>query len=193
VAEPLGWAGLPDDLEPRTENVPRQHTAPDEEGTSAVFIKIAACRRSRGRALIGSVLAALAATYYSVTALDASAEVADVRPNGVDVSSFQPGFDWARASAQGISFAYVKATEGTTYRNPLFAEQYNGSYQAGMIRGSYHYARPDRSGGAAQAEFFVAHGGGWSRDARTLPGALDLEDSRNVNFCYGMMPDAMRA
>jgi GH25 family lysozyme M1 (1,4-beta-N-acetylmuramidase) len=87
----------------------------------------------------------------------------------------------------------VKATEGTSYRNPLFAEQYNGSYRAGMTRGAYHYARPDRSGGAAQAEYFVAHGGGWSPDGRTLPGALDLENSTGVDFCYGKSQAGMRA
>jgi GH25 family lysozyme M1 (1,4-beta-N-acetylmuramidase) len=158
-----------------------------------VLTKIAARRRSRVRALTGSILAVLAAMYCTVTALDASAEVPDTRPNGVDVSSHQPTFDWPRAAAEGISFAYVKATEGTTYRNPRFASQYNGSYRAGMIRGSYHYARPDRSGGAAQAEFFVAHGGGWSRDGRTLPGALDLENTVGLDFCYGKAPGDMRA
>src|SRR3954471_14381084 len=122
-----------------------------------MFTKIATSRRSRVHAFTGSILAALAATYCTLTALDASAQEADTRPNGVDVSSYQPSFDWPSAAAQGISFAYVKATEGITYRNPRFAEQYNGSYRAGMIRGSYHYARPNRSGGAAQAEYFVAH------------------------------------
>ncbi|MEV4638041.1 GH25 family lysozyme [Actinoplanes sp. NPDC049548] len=148
---------------------------------------------TRTRLFTGSVAAALAATFCVGTALDASAGVTDTRPRGVDVSSYQAGFDWTGATANGISFAYVKATEGTTYRNPRFAEQYNGSYRAGMIRGSYHYARPDRAGGAAQAEFFVANGGGWSRDGRTLPGALDLESSGGVDFCYGKTQDGMRA
>ena len=43
---------------------------------------------------------------------------------------------------QGKRFAYVKATEGTCYRNPYFAQQYNGSYNVGMIRGAYHFATP---------------------------------------------------
>jgi len=157
-----------------------------------VFIKIATRRRFRVRALTGSIIAALTAVYCAVTALDASADVADTRPNGVDVSSHQPTFDWPGAAAQGISFAYIKATEGMSYRNPLFADQYQRSYQALAVRGAYHYARPNRSGGAAQAEYFAAHGGGWSRDGRTLPGALDLEDSKNVDYCYNKTPDAMR-
>jgi GH25 family lysozyme M1 (1,4-beta-N-acetylmuramidase) len=149
--------------------------------------------RRRVSAITAATLAAITATFCAVTAHEASAGVTATRPDGVDVSSYQAGFDWPRAAAQGISFAYVKSTEGTTYRNPRFAEQYNGSYRAGMIRGSYHYARPDRSGGAAQAEFFVRNGGGWSPDARTLPGALDLENSSNIDYCYNKSPDTMRA
>jgi GH25 family lysozyme M1 (1,4-beta-N-acetylmuramidase) len=127
-----------------------------------------------------------------VGALITPAQAADSRPAGVDVASYQPGFDWANAAANGIRFVYVKATEGMTYRNPRFAEQYNGSYNAGMIRGSYHFARPDQSGGSAQAGYFVQHGGGWSRDGRTLPGALDLENTANLDICYDKTTSDMR-
>ena len=45
------------------------------------------------------------------------------------------------------------------YRNPDFSSQYDGATSTGLIRGSYHFAHPDRSSGAAQANYFVAHGG----------------------------------
>ncbi len=45
---------------------------------------------------------------------------------GLDVSSHQPNVDWPSVAAAGARFAYVKATEGTTYKNPLFGRQYNG-------------------------------------------------------------------
>jgi hypothetical protein len=51
----------------------------------------------------------------------------------------------------------------------------SGATNAGLIRGGYHFARPDVSSGATQANYFLAHGGGWSADGRTLPGALDIE------------------
>jgi len=35
----------------------------------------------------------------------------------------------------------------------------------------------DTSSGATQANYFLAHGGGWSGDGITLPGMLDLEGS----------------
>ena len=45
---------------------------------------------------------------------------------GMDVSSHQQNLDWVSAYAAGSRFAYVKATEGTYYTNPYFAQQYNG-------------------------------------------------------------------
>ncbi|WP_327673752.1 lysozyme [Kitasatospora sp. NBC_00458] len=110
---------------------------------------------------------------------------------GLDVASYQGNVDWASVAGNGARFAYVKATEGTTYRNPYFAQQYNGSYNAGLIRGAYHFALPDRSSGTAQANWFVDHGGGWSRDGRTLPPALDIEYNPYGATCFGLSQSAM--
>jgi len=112
---------------------------------------------------------------------------------GIDVSSHQGEVDWGSYAAQGKKFAYAKATEGTGYTNPHFAQQYDGSYAAGMVRGAYHFALPNASSGADQANYFVDHGGGWSGDGRTLPGALDVEYNPYGDTCYGMSQDAMAA
>lgn len=125
--------------------------------------------------------------------LDLDGLLATSTVSGIDVSGYQGNVDWASYSAQGKQFAYVKATEGTTYTNPYFAQQYNGSYGAGMIRGAYHFATPDTASGAAQANYFVDHGGGWSADGRTLPGALDMEYNPYGATCYGLSPSAMTA
>lgn len=94
---------------------------------------------------------------------------------GIDISHYQSSVDFKGAYNAGIRFAYIKATEGTTYTDPKFSQHYNGATAAGFIRGGYHFARPAASSGAAQAKYFVAHGGGWSKDGITLPGMLDLE------------------
>ncbi|WP_092529976.1 lysozyme [Amycolatopsis arida] len=112
---------------------------------------------------------------------------------GIDVSGWQKNVDWQYWWNQGKRFAYVKATEGTGYKNPYFTQQYNGSYNIGMIRGSYHFALPDRSSGAVQANYFVNNGGGWSRDGKTLPGALDMEYNPYGSTCYGKSQAAMGA
>lgn len=105
---------------------------------------------------------------------------------GVDVASHQGNVAWSTLWNSGVKFAYVKATESTSYTNPYFAQQYNGSYKIGMIRGAYHFATPNTSSGAAQANYFVDHGGGWSKDGKTLPGALDMEYNPYGSTCYGL-------
>ena len=75
------------------------------------------------------------------------------RPAGV--SSWQGNVDWATVAANGARFAYVKATEGTSYVNPYFTQQYGGAYGVGLVRGAYHFGLPDRSTGAAQAQWWT--------------------------------------
>jgi len=110
---------------------------------------------------------------------------------GLDVSGYQPDVNWSSVASKGGKFVYIKATEGTGYRNPSFAKQYNGSYKAGLIRGAYHFARPDISSGTTQANYFVDHGGGWSADGKTLPGALDMEYNPYGATCYGLSGSSM--
>lgn len=113
---------------------------------------------------------------------------------GMDVSSHQPAVNWSRAWSQGARFAYVKATEATSYKNPLFSSQYTGSSSVGMLRGAYHFAIPNVSSGAAQANYFVNNGGGWSPDGKTLPPLLDIEYNPYPslgNTCYNMTAGQM--
>jgi GH25 family lysozyme M1 (1,4-beta-N-acetylmuramidase) len=109
----------------------------------------------------------------------------------VDVSSHQGNVNWSGLWSSGVKWAYVKATEGTYYKNPYFAQQYNGSYNIGMIRGAYHFATPDTATGTAQADYFVNNGGGWSRDGKTLPGALDIEWNPYGAACFGKTQSGM--
>ncbi|GLZ33301.1 lysozyme [Lentzea sp. NBRC 105346] len=115
----------------------------------------------------------------------------DGKVPGMDVSSHQKDVNWQDSWNKGARFAYIKATEGVTYKNPFFAQQYNGSYEVGMIRGAYHFALPDRADGVAQANHFVDNGGGWSADGKTLPPALDMEYNPYGETCYGMNQELM--
>lgn len=105
---------------------------------------------------------------------------------GMDVSAYQGNVDWQTAWNNGGRFVSIKATEGTYYTNQNFTQQYNGSYDVGMIRGSYHFATPNTTSGGTQANYFVDHGGGWSNDGHTLPGMLDIEWNPYGDSCYGM-------
>jgi GH25 family lysozyme M1 (1,4-beta-N-acetylmuramidase) len=99
---------------------------------------------------------------------------------GLDVSGWQGNVDWNAVKANGAEFAYVKATESTTYHSSFFPQQFNGAHAVGIVRGAYHYAIPNKASGAAQADYFVDNGGGQTGDGLTLPGVLDIEDNPYV-------------
>ena len=147
---------------------------------------------------ISRIMAAVAATatlglvVASGTANAAGAEPAAADPpqvlqtvEGIDVSHHQGVIVWATV-ALSKRFAYIKATEGTNFLDPMFDLNYAQATVVGMIRGGYHFARPAMSDGAAQADYFIDNGGGWTPDGRTLPGALDLEGN-----CSGKTPAQM--
>jgi GH25 family lysozyme M1 (1,4-beta-N-acetylmuramidase) len=131
--------------------------------------------------------AALACTTLGVVVVSAAPAQAATTP-GIDVSHYQGAINWTSVRNAGIRFAFIKATEGTSYLDPSFAANYVGAYNAGVIRGAYHFARPAASSGAVQANFLADHGGAWSADSRTLPAALDLEAG-----CAGLSQSAMRS
>jgi len=111
---------------------------------------------------------------------------------GIDISAYQGNINWGSVKPY-INFSYAKATEGTYYTNPVFYNQYVGPYNAGIIRGAYHFAIPNNSSGQSQARYFISHGGGWSSDGMTLPGALDIEYNPYGSECYGFTHSQMKA
>lgn len=113
------------------------------------------------------------------------------QPKGFDISSYQPNINWSQVKSKGAEFVMIKATQGTSYKSPAFGAQYSGATKAGLIRGAYHFAQPASSSGAAQANYFLANGGGWSADGRTLPGMLDIEYNPSGSTCYGLSASAM--
>jgi len=138
--------------------------------------------------VVGCGLSALA-----VGLLGVSPAAAQPALLGLDVSGHQHSINWRSVASHGAQFAYIKATEGPGFVNPDFASQYDGAYQAGIVRGAYDFALPNDSSGAAQARYFVANGGGWSADGRTLPGALDIENNPYGAECYRLNKSAMVA
>jgi len=112
-------------------------------------------------------------------------------PQGIDVSHWQNTVNWPQVAASGVQFAYMKATEGVGYVDPMFSTNYSGSAAAGLLRGAYHFAHPDSSSGIAQAQYFAANGGSWAADGHTLPPVLDIEYNPSGPTCYGLSANAM--
>lgn len=111
---------------------------------------------------------------------------------GIDVASWQhPGstssscgrpIDWRQVANSNVNFAYVKSTQGTTYTNPCFAQDWSALGSISMFRGSYHYAQPALpiSTAVDQARYFVSRTGPMTGYA-DLPGMLDLEETGGLN------------
>ncbi|OIW26653.1 glycoside hydrolase family 25 protein [Coniochaeta ligniaria NRRL 30616] len=128
----------------------------------------------------------------TIAAILALAATAQATVQGFDISHYQSSVNYAGAYAAGARFVIIKATEGTTYTDPSFSTHYTGATNAGLIRGGYHFAHPGETTGAAQADYFITHGGGWSGDGITLPGMLDLESEGGAT-CWGLSTSAMVA
>jgi lysozyme len=95
---------------------------------------------------------------------------------GVDVSGYDPGTSWPTLKSGGHSYAFIKASEGITYINPLFAGDWAAAKTAGVLRGAYHYFHADDDP-VKQATTFLHTIG--ELGANDLPAVLDWESSDN--------------
>lgn len=95
---------------------------------------------------------------------------------GIDVSHWQGPIDWARVAASGRKFAFMKASDSTTYVDPTYPTNDAGARAAGLVVGAYHFARPDLTPGDAVAE--ADHFANQLRlGSGDLPPVLDLEQT----------------
>ena len=74
--------------------------------------------------------------------------------HGIDISHYQSTVRWDSVAAQGISFAFVKATEGRQHTDSLFCRNWEQIQHYGIKRGAYHFFRPSIDG-EIQARNFI--------------------------------------
>ncbi|MHB2264302.1 glycoside hydrolase family 25 protein [Aliihoeflea sp. PC F10.4] len=91
--------------------------------------------------------------------------------HGTDVSRYQSDIDWPTARDAGISFAFIKATEGGDMLDPRFMENWNATRRHGIPRSAYHFFYFCRTA-SEQAQWFIRN---VPREAGTLPHVLDME------------------
>ena len=72
---------------------------------------------------------------------------------GVDVSAHQGEIDWPVLAGQDLSFAFVKATEGSSFTDARFRENWEEARSCGLRVGAYHFFSFDSSGEAQAAHF----------------------------------------
>lgn len=101
--------------------------------------------------------------------------------NGIDVSRYDGGGDidgnplletvqWNQYAAAGWPYGYIKATEGSSYIDSLFAEQWKAA-RGHIYRGAYHFFHPSVSPTVAVNKFLETLGD----DLGELRVVLDLE------------------
>ena len=90
---------------------------------------------------------------------------------GVDVARYQGEVDWGAFSEQGIAFAFIKATEGSSHVDMRFQENWEAVAKTSILAAPYHFLSYDSSG-AAQAEHYITTVG---KRRGMLPPAVDVE------------------
>ena len=108
---------------------------------------------------------------------------------GVDVSHHQGDVDWAKVG-NAVDFAFIKATEGTSYVDEKFERNRAAAHKAGLIVGLYHFGHPDNDP-HEEADHFLRTVG--DLHPHELPLVLDIEthDTRTPaatqNWCHAFL------
>lgn len=97
------------------------------------------------------------------------------RARGIDVSHYQGQVDWPKVAAAGNSFAFIKATEGQTYNDPMFVGHVRAAVAAGLTIGVYHVFSPCDDGRVQARHFLQALSGVLTPPSQTLAPVLDIE------------------
>ena len=90
---------------------------------------------------------------------------------GIDVAIYQGDIDWGKIASQKIQFAFIKATEGSSWVDPKFYANIVSSRDNGIYVGAYHFFSSE-SAGKTQAENFIETVSPYKTD---LPPVLDFE------------------
>jgi lysozyme len=119
--------------------------------------------------LIGNAVLILTATLATLPAMAQ-------RPLGIDVSSFQGSINWSTVHANGVKWAYAKATEGTYFQDSTFHNNMNNGKAAGVQMGAYDFTRPDLYSPSTEANYFWSFAGAYiTADGKSLYPMADFE------------------
>ena len=127
-----------------------------------------------------SVLIILTAPMYIlITPVYAFSPWGDVIYQGIDVSGWQGNINYAEVKNSGIEIVYMKSSEGRSFIDPYFNQNYTNAKSNGLKVGFYHYliARSNEEA-IEEARFFVSVISGKEPDCRL---AMDFESFGNLS------------
>jgi len=103
---------------------------------------------------------------------------------GIDISKYQGKIDWPLVQRSGISFAYLKVSEGGDHVDSRFYENWYGAARARVPRGAYHFMYWCRTPEEQAIWFSKAV----PQDRDQLPPVLDLEWNNHSQNCTRKVP-----
>lgn len=104
---------------------------------------------------------------------------------GFDISAHNGYANFKAAADAGFQFVFIKASEGTDFRDENFVLNYNKARHAGLKTGAYHFFRFDKDG-VEQANNLLRVVGPRPLDLGLV---IDVEDSGNAK---GVPLDSIR-
>jgi lysozyme len=112
---------------------------------------------------------------------------------GIDVSHWQGDIDWFKVYNAGYRFAFVKATQGTLFKDPNFETNMEKGRDAGMLMGAYHFAEPNLyldgeeliKDAEDEARHFINIARNYLKEGYLRP-ALDIEDASEEHPQWGV-------
>lgn len=94
---------------------------------------------------------------------------------GLDISHYQGRIDWKQVkqfnNGVAVSFVFIRAAIGKDEEDQRFAVNWKNAKKRGIIRGAYHYYRPDENS-IEQADNFISI---VKLEKGDLPPVLDIE------------------
>lgn len=98
---------------------------------------------------------------------------------GIDISAHNGTVDFDRVAADSIDFVYLKVSEGATWRDSRFEDNYKSAMGAGLKVGAYHFFRFDVEGWRQSVNLLRA-----LKDRHLdLPVGIDVEEWGNPAEC----------
>jgi lysozyme len=99
-------------------------------------------------------------------------DLAEYSVFGIDISHYQDKINWDTLfSRHNIDFVFMRATAGIDNFDKHFQKNWESIKKAGVIRGAYHYYRPDENS-EEQARFFIEN---VKLEEGDMPPILDIE------------------
>lgn len=97
---------------------------------------------------------------------------------GADLSHHQGKIKWSKGDKELFDFIYIKSTEGKSFKDSEFKNNWIGTKKVGILRGAYHVFRPEISGKTQSKNFIDVV----PKEKNSLPPAVDLVSLYEVDI-----------